>query len=430
MGFGQLHPNLRIRIVVGSVQRFLHIMVMPLMTLYLANRYGVALAGVLMLLVGVFDVVGTLLGGHLSDHRGRRPILLAGEFVVALAYALMAVAALPSVDVALLVYVGFVASSMAASLATPANDAMIVDVTDPDIRKFVYTINYWAINLALACGVLLGAFLYTDYFPHLLAAVALGSVAVFVVTLVWISETAPQLDAQEDRGVGSYLRNFFGGYQLVLRDKIFAALLLAATLRMALEVQINYYVNVRVSEEMPEQRLFSIGSFDATFSGVEVLGILRAENTLLIVLLTFLVLGVLKKLDDRPRLYAGVLLFTAGTMVLGVSNSAWVLIAAMFVITVGELLNVPVQQAMLADMVPEKSRTRYMAVFNLNVRMALLIASLLLTVGSVLRPWGMAALYGVFGLVIMLAYRPVLRARNARLAAEPQQPKQAEPTAG
>ena len=42
---------------------------------------------------------------------------------------------------------------------------------------------------------------------------------------------------------------------------------------------------------------------------------------------------------------------------------------------------------MLADLVPEQARTKYMAVFNLNVRLALLIASLCMTLGAVVSRW-------------------------------------------
>jgi len=89
------------------------------------------------------------------------------------------------------------------------------------------------------------------------------------------------------------------------------------------------------------------------------------------VVLALVVLGTLKRLNDRFRLYVGVGLFTLGTIVMAISNSGWILLAAMLVLTIGELLNVPVQQAMLADLVPERSRTRYMAIFNLNVRLVL-----------------------------------------------------------
>ncbi|MCX4746932.1 MFS transporter [Kitasatospora sp. NBC_01287] len=418
MGYGALHRNLQIRIVVGAVQRFLYIMFMPLMAVYLSSRFGVTKAGLMMFASTLLEITGTLLGGHLSDRHGRRPLLLTGESGVAAAYTLMALAAAAWWDSALVVYAAFVLSNVAASLALPANDAMVVDVTTVEVRKLVYTINYWAINLALACGVVVGGFLYTKYFPTMLIAVAAGAAAVLAVTFLCISETAPQRTGELPSG--GYLRNFALGYRLVLTDKAFLALLCAATLRQALEVQINYYVNIRVSGTMHVQQLFRLGSWRAEVNGVELLGILRAENTLLVVLLAFLVHRMLKRVGDRLRLYLGVALFTGGTMVLAVGGFAWLLIAAMLVLTVGELLNLPVQQTMLAELVSDQDRTKYMAIFNLNVRVALLLGSLGMIVAPLLRSWGMAALYGLFGLLVIGGYRRVLSIRaKAAPAAEP-----------
>lgn len=428
MKFRELHPNLRIRIVVGSVQRFLHVMVMPLMTIFLAARFGVAVAGGMVLAIAVCEVTGSLLGGYLADIHGRRPLLLVGESGVVVAYAVMAAAAMPWWDSPVAVYGGFLVAGLASNLAVPANDAMIVDTSTAESRQFVYTINYWSINLALACGVLIGGFLYDGYFPQLLVAVAAGSLAVFLVTFLRIAETASGKALESAESARAYLRSFWSGYRSVLSDRVFTALMIAATLRMAIEVQINYYINVRVSETFEEQRLFGLGSWDATVDGVEILGILRAENTLLVVVLAFVVHRLLRQVRDAPRLYAGVILFTGGYMVLAVTGSGWAMLIAMLVLTVGELLNVPVQQTMLADLVPEQSRTKYMAVFNLNVRLALLIASLCMTLGAVVSRWGMAALYAVFGVVIVLRYRTVLMARARRAASYEAQDSDSELT--
>ncbi|RFU36343.1 MFS transporter [Actinomadura logoneensis] len=408
MSYRQLHRNVRIRIVVGAVQRFLFIMFMPLMALYLTARFGVTLAGVMMLASTLLEIVGTLLGGHLSDRHGRRPLLLMGESGVAAAY--LAMAAAEGAHSPMAVYGGFVVSNFAAAMALPANDAMIVDVTTVETRKLVYTINYWAINLALACGVIVGGFLYAGYFGAMLVAVAIGAALVLTVTFLYIAETAP--DQTKTENGESYLRNFILGYRLVLTDGVFLALLLAATLRQALEVQINYFVNVHISSTLHSQELFHFGEWRARVTGVELLGFLRAENTLLVVALAFVVHRMLKQVGDRNRIYIGVLLFTVGTMVLAVGTNAWVLLISMLVLTVGELFNVPVQQTLLAELVPEQDRTKYMAVFNLNVRGALLIGSLGMIVSPLLKSRGMAVLYGIFGLLIVIGYRRALNART------------------
>ncbi|MFF4127783.1 MFS transporter [Microbispora rosea] len=421
MNLAALHPNLRVRIAVGFLQRLLDSMVMSFMAIYLAFEYGVAVAGVLVVTVMVLGVVGTLAGGHMSDARGRRRTLLLGETGVCVTFALMAVADSPAWHSPALVYCGYLVNKFAASFAMPANDAMILDVTTPESRKLVYTINYWSINLALAFGALLGGFLYNGHFTLLLTLAAAGTVAIAAATYFLIAETKPE---ETEQGLGetgaaagprgSILRDFANGYRLVLQDRAFGRLLVAATLFMSIELQLINYIGVRLARDLPAQNLLSIGSWSIRVDGVEMLGILRAENTVLVVALALVAHLVLRRVPDRVRMYAGAGLFTAGYMVLAVSDTGWVLLVAALVLTVGELMDVPVRQALLADMVPAASRTRYMAVYNLNIRVALVVASLCITVGSVLPPWGMAALYGVFGLVIIWQYHAILTPSAAR----------------
>ncbi len=419
MNLAALHPNLRVRIAVGFLQRLLDSMVMSFMAIYLAFEYGVAVAGVLVVTVMVLGVVGTLAGGHMSDARGRRRTLLLGETGVCLTFALMAVADSPAWHSPAIVYCGYLVNKFAASFAMPANDAMILDVTTPESRKLVYTINYWSINLALAFGALLGGFLYNGHFTLLLTLAAAGTVAIAAATYFLIAETKPEDTEQGESGAaaeprGSILRDFANGYRLVLQDRAFGRLLVAATLFMSIELQLINYIGVRLARDLPAQDLLSIGSWSIRVDGVEMLGILRAENTVLVVALALVAHLVLRRVPDRVRMYAGAGLFTAGYMVLAVSDTGWILLVAALVLTVGELMDVPVRQALLADMVPAASRTRYMAVYNLNIRVALVVASLCITIGSVLPPWGMAVLYGVFGLVIIWQYHAILTPSAAR----------------
>ncbi len=404
------NPTLRVRVAVGFVNRLVDSMITSFMAIHLAFTFGIAAAGLLMFVVVALGVVGMLLGGQFSDRWGRRPTLLGAELAVFVTFGLMAAANTDRWSSATMVYVAFLLNKFAASVSLPAHDAMIVDVTTPEIRKQVYTIIYWAVNLALASGALLGAWLYSEHFTLMLVIAATCTVGVALTTLFLIRETRP-VDA-EAGAAPSLLTEFVSGYRLVLRDNTFIRLMLAATLTLAIEFQLINYIAVRLARDMPAQDLLSLGSWAMRVDGVEMLGILRAENTALVVLLALFSHRLFRRLPDRHRLYVGVALFVGGYMVLAVNNTGWILMVAGLVYTVGELMSVPIRQTMLANMVPDHARTRYMAVYNLNIRVAQVIAALAITLGSVLAPWGMALLYSVFGLVIVLQYRTLL-ARTA-----------------
>jgi DHA1 family multidrug resistance protein B-like MFS transporter len=403
MGFLALHRNVRLRLGVLFAQRLMDTMITTFIAVYLAARIGVAATGALILLLAVAAMAAMLVGGHLSDGWGRRPVLIAGELAACVFFVLMAAAELAGWG-PLAVFLSYALVKFGTSMAMPANDSMIVDVTTAENRTFVYTISYWAVNLALAGGAMLGGFLYGTHFGLLIVIAAVGMGGALLVTVLFVSETRPEATASEPPTRRSGLGQFVDGYRLVLVDRTFGRLLIAATLGMTLELQMTNYIGIRLATDMPAQELFPFGDVD----GVRMLGLLRAENTILVIILALFVHVLLRGVSDRVRLYAGIALFAGGFAVLAVSDTAWVLLLACLVLTIGELLNVPVKQALLAELAPEQGRPRYMAAYNLNIRVAQALAALFISLGAILSPWGIAALYVLMGVVIIIQYRAIL----------------------
>jgi DHA1 family multidrug resistance protein B-like MFS transporter len=90
--FLALNPILRTRVVVGFVNRLIDSMITSFMAIYLAFTFGIVITGVLMFSVVSLGVVGMLVGGHISDKRGRRRTLLLAESAAYATFTLMAAA--------------------------------------------------------------------------------------------------------------------------------------------------------------------------------------------------------------------------------------------------------------------------------------------------------------------------------------------------
>ncbi len=418
MNYRELHRNLKLRIGVGFFQRFFDIMLVPLMVIHFAHLYGAATAGLMTLLVAAATVLCNLVGGHLSDVYGRRRVLLCGEIGACLSYAGLALVNSPLLHSGPATYLLYLSATCMAGIALPANEAMIVDVSTPESRTTVYTINYWVVNLAFMLGSLVGGLLYGRYFFQLLAAAAVATFGIFLVTFSALSETAPPEAAQNPRGVRPALL----GYASVARDRVFLRLIGAALLVWCVEVQISSSIAVRLGSDFPAQRLLSIGSWTVHVDGVNVLGILRAVNTLLVVCCALWIGKRLARFGDRRRMVVGVVVFTLGYMVWAVSSNAWVLILATFVVTFGEIAALPVNQALLADLVPADARTKYMAAYGLHVRLGYLVGSLSVILSSVVPSWVMAALFAVFGAGAVHLYSFLFRVKDARAAVLAEQP--------
>ncbi|GAA3499989.1 MFS transporter [Streptomyces prasinosporus] len=414
MNLRSLHPNIRLRIAVGFVQRLLSVMLMPLLVIHLAALYGAAVAGVLTVCVAAAGIAANFLGGHLADVHGRRPVMVAGELGATLTFGLLALANSPWWTSGPATFVLFLLNTCCSQLATPAADAMMADVSTPDNRPLVYTINYWSINLAFTVGALLGGFLYDGHFTQLLTGAAALCLLTTAVLWRWISETAPDTGTPAAGGPRAMLR----GYLAVARDHVFLRQLAAAALIAAVEMQIGYYIAVRLAREFPAQNLLALGGWRLDVDGVAILGILRAVNAALVVALVLFATTLLARVPERVRLHGGIVLFTLGYMVWAVSDAGWVLIAAAVVLTFGEIASVPVRQAVLADLVDPEARTKYMAAYALNARIGLLVAALCVTVGAFVPALGMSLLYGTAGCAAILLYRSVLGVRSARESAD------------
>ncbi len=412
--FLALHRNVRVRIGLAFVHKLIDAMILTYIAIYLASRMGIATTGGLILLFAAFAVFGMLLGGHLSDKWGRRPVLVLGDLIGSVFLLLMSVAYFADWG-ALAVYFSYAVVKFGTNLALPANDSTIIDVTPAEDRKYVYTVNYWVINLALGTGALLGGFLYGSHFGAVILGGAIGMCFALVVTVLLVRETKPEsTPAYPVPAKRHGLAQFADGYRVVLADSTFRRLVVVATLVLTLEGQLSTSIGIRLSDDFPVQYVFPFGDVD----GVQMLGVLKAVNTFLVVLLALFINALLRQLTDRVRLYAGIALYVGGFAVLAVSSNAWVLLLACVVLTIGELMNAPVQLALLTELAPEQGRPRYMAAYYLHIRFGQVVNSVLISLSAVLSTQGMAGIYLLFGIVIIMQYRVILARRATRADAE------------
>lgn len=411
--FMALHRNVRVRIGLAFVHKLIDAMILTFIAIYLAARVGIATTGALILLFAAFAVFGMLLGGHLSEKWGRRPVLIVGDVIGTTFLVLMTVAYFADWG-PLAVYFSYAIVKFGTNMALPANDSTIIDVTPPEDRKYVYTVNYWVINLALGGGALLGGFLYGSHFGAVILGGAIGMGFALLVTVLLVAETKTGSTTTAAPAKLRGWAQFAEGYKVVLADSTFRRLIIIATLVLTLEGQLSTAIGIRLSNDFGIQHVFPFGDV----GGVQMLGVLKAVNTVLVVLLALQVNTLLRRLPDRTRIYVGIPLYVGGFAVLAVTNTAWVLLAAVVVLTIGELMNTPVQQALLAELAPEQGRPHYMAAYYLHIRFGQVVNSLLISLSAVLSTHGMAGIYLLFGVVILMQYRVILARRQAPAAAQ------------
>jgi MFS family permease len=95
-------------------------------------------------------------------------------------------------------------------------------------------------------------------------------------------------------------------------------------------------------------------------------GYLVTANAALVVLTQFWVSTKVGKRKPMQMLALASLFFMVGLVMYGLVSSFALFMVAMLLITVGEMIVMPVSQAMVANLSPEHMRGRYMAFFSLS----------------------------------------------------------------
>jgi MFS transporter, DHA1 family, multidrug resistance protein B len=415
MKLRDIHPNIKLRLGMQFLGGLVSMAVIPFLAIYFAQKIGAAETGIILILIVISGVVGGFIGGHVSDKIGRRNIMIYSEIGVLVTYLFIVFCNSPWFDLPYVSAAFFLLNMFAGGMFQPAAQAMIIDVTDSESRKLVFTISYWLGNLATAIGGIMGAFLFKNYLFELFIGISGISLLSVLITIFFITETytpeqiSPEPSTAQPK---SSPLEMVQSYSAVIKDKLFMFYIVGAVFIFTLEQSLTNYIGIRLEKEIPEQSATLLG-MEFMLDGTKVLGFLKTENTLLVVLLSTVVLILFKKWKDHWNLVAGMFIFSVSFSALAFTSNIWFLFLLIFVGTIGELMYVPVKQAMIGDLAPSHARSTYMAFYSLTFYGAMIIASLLIIVGEGVSPVAMGGILLVFGLTGTALYYLITRSLEA-----------------
>lgn len=321
-------------------------LVIPFLAIYVVQRFHTSFTqvGVIYTIFAISSALGNFLAGALADRFGRRLTLILG-----LALAGTARAALGLAGDMTGVYTAAVFAGLFGAIGWPAQLAMTADLLGPERRASGFGVQRVVINSTFALGPMAGAFLapHIGYLPLFLAD-ALTSYAVAFVIFAKLPETRPKPADGASEGFVQTLM----GYGKVLRDGTFITFILISILIVAAFMQMSttlslFLVNTR-------------GMSESFFGSLVML------NALMVV---FLQIPISRWASRKPLfliMALGSALYLVGFGSYGWVSTAGLFVAAMFVITLGEMLVIPSGQALTALLAPGDMRARYVAMERFN----------------------------------------------------------------
>ncbi|HET7628949.1 MAG TPA: MFS transporter [Bacillales bacterium] len=404
----ELHRNVKIRMVIAFLNMGGQCLIFPFLAIYFAKYYGAALAGALFFLPVFASMVASLSGGYYADKFGRKNIIVFGSVLQLLSALLLTAGNVPGHVIPIFAFLSLLFLNISVGLQFPPLEALVIDSTSFEQRKKVYGILYWLNNFAMAAGTLLGAFFHDTHFFQLTIIMSSINLSMFVLLAFFLTETKSVLP-ENKTNLTSPLKNIWGSYKLVFQNFTFLKYMIAGILTLGLEKQLGKYISVRLQGEFQPVHVFS-----STIDGVKLFGILMTENSVLAVVFTLLITGMIarRKMSDKRQISIGIFLFASGFVVLAVSNSIWVLAGFMFILTIGEIMMSPVKQMLLSEIAEGSDRSKYLAANMLNSRGAAMLGAIGLSAASFMSSFGMAVIYGLMGATAIFFFRSIYKERR------------------
>jgi predicted MFS family arabinose efflux permease len=328
---------------------------LPFLSLYLYQERGVPMTvvGTIILISGLCSAVTQIFGGVITDRVGRRPLLISAAMTGALLFVVMAI--LIAVEAPIWAIVIAYATGQSAMMITrPANQAMITDISPKKQLAEAYGILRVGMNLGWAVGPAIGGHLLVFLpYPWLFGVTALTSLITCGLIFFLVKES-------------------FGGTAEKLNVR---TIFLAAKDRHLLKFTIlSLLVFLVMGQMISTLSVFTVDRLGFTTAQY---GMLLTTNGIIVVILQYPVAVFAGRIAKFKALALGALFYALGYLLFGWVGSYTLAIAAMVIITLGEVTFSPVSLSVVGELSPYDRRGRYMAFIGLSEGLGFSTASLL-----------------------------------------------------
>jgi MFS family permease len=331
-------------IAVNFIDRLGGSLLFPFFALYLTKKFDVGMTevGGLFAIFFISGFIGAFPGGALTDRFGRKGIIIFSLIATSFSTLLMGFVT----EFQYFLLVAFI-SGIFTDVGGPAYEAVFMDVLPQEKRTSGFGIRRVAFNLAIVIGPVIGGFIAARSYLALFVIDAIVSAIVALMVFWMIPETKPTSpEGKEHESTAETFR----GYLQVLRDRKFMAFTVVCLLTWFVYMNMNTTLGVFLRDQhgVPE-------------SGY---GWIISINAAMVVLFQFSISRQTEKNPPMLMMALGALFVAVGLFLYGVVSTFLLFVVAMAILTVGEMVTIPIAQAVVANFAPEDMRGRYSFVYG------------------------------------------------------------------
>ncbi len=330
-------------------------MVLPFLSKYLKEdlQFSYAQVGWIMVCFGAGSMVGSWLGGKLSDKIGFYRIMIFSLLASGFAFFIMQYI---TTFVGLCIYMFLL--MVIADMFRPAMFVSLNVYAKPENRTRALTLVRLAVNLGFAAGPALGGLIIMSIgYKGLFWAD--GATCILAILIFWIKvkERKTNVISKEEKQVLEVDR------VSVFKDKPFWIFLMSCVISGVLFFQLFTTIPLYHKEQ------FNLTEFQT--------GLLLTMNGILIFFLEMPIVGYVerKKIDKVKMVTIGCLMMAVSLFLLLVNYWVGILVVMMVFMTFGEMFVFPFSNSFAMSRAPKGHEGRYMAIFTMSYSMAHILSA-------------------------------------------------------
>jgi len=322
-------------------------MIWPFLMIYVSEKLNVGLAVVtsLMTINAIMNLLFSFIAGPVADKLGRKWVMVISLAGNGLCYILMSAATtLPQFALLMGLRGAFI------PLYRVGSDAMMADMVPPEKRVDGYSILRMSNNLGVALGPAIGGFVTSESYTIAFYIAAFGLMTYSLLMAIKAHETL-QKNANENK-----VRERFGGYGMIFRDKTFINFNLVFSLTMITASMVWVLLAVYGKQNYGiSERMY---------------GFIPTTNALMVVGIQIFVTRITKKHSPLLMVALGAVFYSTASLMISLGGSFWAFWLAMVVMTIGELIMMPTATTYSANLAPPDKRGRYMSIHGMTSGLA------------------------------------------------------------
>ena len=345
-GYKEYPNTFKVLVLATFIDRFGGFLLFPFFALYVTAHFNVGMiqVGFLFSVFSVGNIIGGIIGGALADKYGRRDMILVGLISSGVSSIFMGL-----VDDLNIFYILAVFMGLMGNFGGPARQAMVADLLPNEKQAEGFSILRVTVNLSAVIGPIFGGFIATQSYLFLFIADAVSSLITGIIVFFVIPETKPE--KKEGETEETVVKTVIG-YKEVLKDWRYMLFLSVSALTVIVYMQMNATLSVFLRD---------VHGFPTLY-----FGFLLSMNAVMVVVFQLWLTKKMSKYSPMKVMAIGTLFYMVGFGMYGFISDTYLFFIAMAIITIGEMIEMPIGQTAAAFFAPEDKRGRYMAVFGFH----------------------------------------------------------------